>query len=100
MIYLRTDQYTNVNRDCPIRVDMHPADDVVEIALGEHRIGGDTLRLIVSHPDVCRRLTEALQEANCRLVEHLRVKASPDPALFQLDHQPVSSAAAAAISWE
>lgn len=84
MIYLRTDQYTHLNRDCPVRIDLHPADDVVEIALGEHRICGDTLRLVVDHPDTCLRLAEELREAGDRLVKHLRAKTSPDPAMSQL----------------
>jgi hypothetical protein len=58
--YLSTDQYTHVKRDCPVTIDPHPADDVVEIAIGERH---DTLRLIVDHPDTCARLAEALQEA-------------------------------------
>lgn len=85
MIYLRTDQYTHVSSDCPLRVDMHPADDVVEIALGEHRIAGDTLRLVVDHPDTCLRLVEALSDAHGKLFGHLRAKSCPDPALSQLD---------------
>jgi NAD-dependent dihydropyrimidine dehydrogenase PreA subunit len=85
MMYLRSDQYTQVNRDCPVYVDMHPADNVVEISLGEHRTGGDTLRIVVDHPDTCVRLTEALRDARNRLVEHLRVQACPDPALSRLD---------------
>jgi hypothetical protein len=84
MIYLRTDQYTHVNRDCPVRVDLYPADDVVEIALGEHRISGDTLRLVVDHPDTCVRLVEALQDGRARLLEHLRVKGCADPAMSGL----------------
>jgi hypothetical protein len=85
MNYLRSDQYTHVDRDCPMSIDMHPADDVVEISLGEHRIGGDMLRIVVDHPDTCRRLREALQDAGDRLVKHLRAKASPDPAMSRLD---------------
>lgn len=85
MIYIRTDQYTHMSIDCPVRVDIHPADDVVEIALGEYRIGGDTLRLVVDHPDTCRRLVEALHDAQNRLLNHLRAKANPDPAMSQLD---------------
>jgi hypothetical protein len=76
-MHLRTDQYTHVNRDCPMNIDMHPADNVVEIALGEHRIGEATLRLVVDHPDTFRRLTDILQEAQLRLVEHLRAKEGP-----------------------
>ncbi len=41
--HLHTDLYVNVNRDCPIRTDIHPADDFVEIILGEHRFAGTTL---------------------------------------------------------
>jgi hypothetical protein len=85
MIYLRTDQYTHLSIDCPLRVDMHPADDVVEIALGEYRIAGDTLRLVVDHPETCLRLVEALYDAHSKLFAHLRAKASPDPALSRLD---------------
>ena len=84
MLYLRTDQYTHVSQTCPLRVDIHPADDVVEIALGESRIADDTLRIIVDHPDTCLRLSEAMQEARARLIEHLRAKACPDPAMSQL----------------
>jgi hypothetical protein len=85
VLYLRTDQYTHVSRDCPVHVDLHPADDVVEITLGEHRIGGDTLRLVADHPDTCLRLAQALRDAHSRLVSHLYAKANPDPALTQLD---------------
>jgi hypothetical protein len=84
MFYLRTDQYTHVSQTCPLRVDIHPADDVVEIALGENRIADDTLRIVIDHPDMCLRLSEALQEARNRLIEHLRVKECPDPAMSRL----------------
>jgi hypothetical protein len=72
MQYLRSDQYTLVDRDCPMNVDMHPADGLVEITLGEYRIGGDTLRLLVGHPDACVRLTEVLGDARAKLIQHLR----------------------------
>lgn len=85
MIYIRTDQYTHISCDCPVRIDMHPADDVVEIALGEYRIAGDTLRLVVDNPDTCLRLAEALRDAHGRLAGHLRAKASHDPAMSRLD---------------
>jgi hypothetical protein len=85
MIYLRSDQYTHVSRECPVSVDMHPADDVVEVTLGEHRIAGDTLRLIVDHPDVCLRLMEALHDARNVLIEHQRAKTQLNPAMSQLD---------------
>jgi hypothetical protein len=84
-MHLRTDQYTHVNHGCPVSVDLYPADNVVEIALGEHRINGDTLRLVVDHPDTCLRLAEALQDARNRLIEHLRTKVSTDLALSELD---------------
>lgn len=85
MIYLHSDQYTHVTCDCPVSVDMYPADDLVEIALGEHRIGGDTLRLVIDHPDMCLRLVEALRDARNRLIEHLHAKSSPDPEMSQVD---------------
>jgi xanthine dehydrogenase iron-sulfur cluster and FAD-binding subunit A len=72
-----------VTRDCPVSVDLYPVDNVIEIALGEHRVAGDTLRLVVDHPNTCVRLMEALHDAHIRLVEHLRVKASHDPAMSQ-----------------
>lgn len=68
MSHLSTDQYTHVKRDCPVTVDVHPADHVVEIALGEHRADGDTLRLVVDHPDTCLRLAAALHDARDRLM--------------------------------
>jgi hypothetical protein len=89
VIYLRTDQYTHISQNCPVRVDMHPADDVVEIALGEYRIGEDTLRIVIDHPNTCRQLTEALRDAQDRLAEHLRMRAYPDPAMSHLA-MPVS----------
>lgn len=85
MHYVRSDQYTHVNPDCPMAIDLHPADDTVEVILGEHRFGGDTLRLVVDHPDTCARLTNALNDARTRLTQHLYAKAHPDSALSQLD---------------
>lgn len=87
MVYLRTDQYTHVKHDCPMSTDMYPADDVVEIALGEHRTGGATLRLVVDDPDTCLRLVATLHDARNKLIEHLRVKARPYPAI-SLDWTP------------
>ncbi|HEX6352318.1 hypothetical protein [Actinophytocola sp.] len=84
MNYLRTDQYAYVDRSCPVRTEVHPADDFVEIVFGEYRFGGDTLRLIVNDPDMLIRLVEAFREARVKLVEHLHAKAHPDPAMFQL----------------
>jgi hypothetical protein len=66
-----------VNFDCPVNIDMYPADDVVEVALGEPRFGGATLRLVVDNPDTCLRLAEALHDARTRLIAHLRAKANP-----------------------
>ena len=83
-MYLRTDQYTHVKRDCPMSIEMYPVDDIVEIALGEYRVGGDMLRLIVDHPDTCLRLVDALHDARNRLAEHLRVKSRREPALSTL----------------
>lgn len=84
MDYLSVDQYARVDRDCPVNVDLHPADDVVEITLGEHRIGGDTLRLLVDHPDTFLRLAESIDEARRRLVSHLHAKSVRNPAMSQL----------------
>lgn len=83
--YLRIDQYTYLDRSCPMRTDVHPVDDFVEIVFGEHRFGGDTLRLMVNDPDTLLRLTETLDEARMRLLQHLRSKAYPDPAMSQVD---------------
>lgn len=84
MIYLRTDQYTRVSRDCPMSTDVYPADDLVEIVLGEHRVGGDTLRLVIDDPDTFLRLAEALRDAHHKLVDHLHTKSRHDPAMSQL----------------
>lgn len=54
---------------------MHPADDFVEIVLGEYRFGGDTLRLVVNDPDKLLQLTETLHDARTKLVNHLHAKA-------------------------
>lgn len=92
--YLRTDQYTYLDRSCPIRTDLHQVDDLVEIVFGEHRFGGDTLRLVVNHPDTLLRLTETLGEAHAKLIQHLHAKAHPDPAMSQVDRSligPVAS---------
>jgi hypothetical protein len=60
-------------------VDMHPADDLVEVILGKHRSGGDTLRLVIDHPDTVSRLSATLRAAGAELVEHLCAKANADP---------------------
>jgi hypothetical protein len=82
---LRTDQYTYVDRSCPVRTDLHPADDVVEIVFGEYRFGGDMLRLVVNDPDTLLRVTTTLEEARHKLVDHLYAKGHPDSALSQMD---------------
>ena len=68
-----------------MRSDVHPADDFVEIVLGEYRFGGDTLRLVVNDPETLLRMTKTLDEARHKLAEHLYAKAHPDSALSQLD---------------
>lgn len=85
MNYLRTDQYTYLDSNCPVRTDVHPADDFVEIVVGEYRFGGDTLRLVVNDPGTLLRLGESFHEARAKLVDHLRAKACREPALSQLD---------------
>jgi hypothetical protein len=85
MLNLRTDQYTYLYRNCPMRTDIHPADDFVEIVFGEYRFGGDTLRLVVNDPDTLLQLRETLDEARHKLVDHLYAKAHPDSALSRLD---------------
>jgi hypothetical protein len=59
-------------------VDLHPVDDDVEIVLGDNRTDGDTLRLVIDHPDTVLRLSATLHDARARLVEHLRGKANTD----------------------
>jgi hypothetical protein len=83
--YLRTDQYTYLDPSCPMRTDVHPVDDFVEIVFGEHRFGGDTLRLVVNDPDTLLRLTETLGEARTKLIQHLHAKSHPDSAMSQVD---------------
>ncbi len=80
MNYLQTDQYTRVNRDCPVKVELHKVDNLAEIILGEHRFGSDALRLLVDHPDTCTRLIDALAEARNQLTTHQSSKAKPDSA--------------------
>lgn len=83
--YMRTDQYTYLDPSCPMRTDVHPADDFVEITLGEHRFGSDTLRLVVNDPDMLLRLAGTISEAHAKLVQHLHAKAHPNPAMSQVD---------------
>jgi hypothetical protein len=92
MSYLLTDQYTRVDRNCPVSVDLHPVDDVVEIVLGEHRSSGG-LRLQIDHPDTCDHLTEAIANARNQLVEHQRATAVLDPTTPQSDNDPTAPVA-------
>ena len=70
---VRTDQYVYVDHDCPIRTDVHPVDDFVEIIFGDHRgVTGSSLRLVVKDPDMLLRLTKTFDEARARFIEHLR----------------------------
>ena len=85
---LSTDQYTRVNRDCPVSIDVHPADDLVEIVLGENRLGGNTLRLVVDHPDTFLLLAEALHHARNELEEHLRTKTNGELPGGSAEHEP------------
>jgi hypothetical protein len=77
--YLKIDQYTHVDRHCPVRVDVCPADDFVEITLGEAQLSGVTLRLIVDHPDTFVRLAEALHDGHVKLIDHLHTKPGSGP---------------------
>jgi hypothetical protein len=88
---LRSDQHTYIGCGCPIRSDLHPADDLVEVILGEHRFGDDTLRLVVDAPDTLLRLAETLREAHSRLTHHLETATHIDPAMPQVDHLPAVS---------
>jgi hypothetical protein len=72
---LRTDQYTYIGRGCSMRSDLHPADNFVEIILGEYRFGDDTLRLVMDAPDTLLQLAETLREAHARLCHHLGMAA-------------------------
>jgi hypothetical protein len=76
MSHLPTDQYTRVTSNCPMSIDLHPVDDVIEIILGDYRTDGDTLRLVIDNPDTVLRLSTTLHDARTRLVEHLRGKAN------------------------
>lgn len=71
---VRTDQYIYVDRGCPVRADVHPIDDFVEVVLGDQRFSGSTLRLVVDDPDMLLRLTETLDEARVRFIDHLQQK--------------------------
>lgn len=84
MNYLHTDQYTRVNHNCPVNVELHQVDNHVEVTLGEHRFGGDALRLLISHPETCTRLMEALTDARNQLTTHQSSKTKPDPAVSRL----------------
>ena len=83
--YLHTDLYVNVNDDCPIRTEVHPVDDFVEVILGEHRFAGNTLRLVFKDPSTLLRVTETLRAAHVELVDHLRSKSCAEVASSEED---------------
>ncbi len=83
--YLDTDLYVNVNGDCPIRTEVHPVDDFVEVIFGEHRFAGNTLRLVIKDPSTLLRVTEKLRAAHVELVEHLHSKSCTEPASSEED---------------
>ena len=83
--YLHTDLYVNVNRDCPIRTEVHPIDDFVEVILGEHRFAGNALRLVIKDPSALLRVTEKLRAAHAELVEHLHSKSCVETASSEED---------------
>jgi len=68
-----------------MRTDVHPADDYVEIILGEQRFGGSALRLLVDDTELLLRLTETLDEAHSKLLQHRRTKTLRHPAMSQVD---------------
>lgn len=80
MNHLRTDQYTRVMPGCPMSVELHPADDIVEIVLGEERFSGSSLRLQINDPDICVRLIECLADARIQLVRHRAMNPVSDSA--------------------
>lgn len=67
---LRTDQYTYVERSCPMRTDLQPSDDLVEVILGE--VGSDLLHIVVDDPATLLRLGHTIHEAHSKLTQHLR----------------------------
>jgi len=87
MTYLRTDQYTNIEPDCPVTTYLHRPDDAVEVTLGEHRASETTLRLVLDDTDACHRIAEAFRNAGCQLAAHHAKDEHPDPALSQPDSQ-------------
>ncbi|GAB1516357.1 hypothetical protein [Actinophytocola sp. KF-1] len=83
--FLNTDEYVKVNRNCPIRTDLHPADNFVEITFGDDRSGESTLRLVVAHPDTLLRMSEAIGTAHVKLVKHLDGKPDTEPTPSEED---------------
>jgi hypothetical protein len=69
--FIRTDQYVYVDRGCRVQADVHSVDDFAEVTLGGHRFSGSTLHLVVDDPDMLLRLSEAINEARTKLIEHL-----------------------------
>lgn len=74
------EQYVHLDTDCPIQTTLHPADDLVEITLGESRISGSGLRLHFADPATCDRLLAAVHEARDQLAGHLNAKPDTDSA--------------------
>jgi hypothetical protein len=82
---LRTDQYIRIGRGCPISVDLQLADGIVEIILGESRLGD--VRLQVDDPDTCTRLIASLDEARRQLATHRDATENSDPTTSRPDSQ-------------
>lgn len=72
MRYLCIDQYTQLDPRCPVTVDLHPVDNVIEVTFGDHLGERDSLRLVLDCPDACHRIASAFQDAGSRLAVHLR----------------------------
>lgn len=86
---LRTDQYTRVMPGCPVNVELHPTDDLVEIVLGEQPFSGSSLRLQIDDPEVCARLIECLTDARTQFVRHREASLAADltaPLADVLEH--------------
>jgi len=86
MNYLDTDQYTRVRRGCPMSVDVHPIDEVVEIVLGEERSNDGSLRLQIDDPDTCVRLMQSLDDARIWLVRNRGANMLSDPTTPRSDN--------------
>jgi hypothetical protein len=74
---INIEQFIRLDSDCPMRVILHPADDLVEVALGESRISDSGLRLLLRDPETCARLRSHVDEACDQLVGHLNARTDP-----------------------